>query len=194
MPDITNHNLHAEPYLGVAEAAAYLKLHEVTLRRLVREGALPGVKIGRSWRFKISVLDAWANRGNGGPKASCRLLCLDDDPVVLRMLKLILADQPCEVLGVSTLVGAQALIDVSAPSAMLIDLQLEHGESGVELMRNNPKLVASIPVIIITAYPDSALLSEAMQLAPVTLLTKPIDPDQICSTVGRLIAAQQEAN
>ena len=161
---------------------------------MAREGVLPGVKIGRSWRFKISVLDAWANRTNGGESASCRLLCLDDDPIVLRMLKQILANQPCEVLPVSTLAGAQALIDVSAPTAMLIDLQLEHGESGVELMRNNPKLVASIPVIIITAYPDSTLLSEAMQLAPVTLLTKPLDSDQICSAVGRLIAAQQNAN
>lgn len=194
MAEKTNHNLHAEPYLGVGEAAAYLKLHEETLRRLVREGALPGVKIGRSWRFKISVLDAWANRTKAGGKANCRLLCLDDDPVVLQILKVILAEQPCEVLAVSSLLDAQVLIDASAPTAMLLDLQLEHGESGVELMRNNPKLVASIPVIIITAYPDSSLLSEAMQLAPVTLLTKPLDPDQICNTISRLIAAQQQVH
>jgi excisionase family DNA binding protein len=33
------------------EAAAVLKLNLETVRRLLREGKLPGAKIGRSWRI-----------------------------------------------------------------------------------------------------------------------------------------------
>jgi len=37
--------------LTVKEAAAYLRLSEMTILRLAAQGLIPGAKIGRQWRF-----------------------------------------------------------------------------------------------------------------------------------------------
>ena len=46
-----------------AEAAAYLRLHERTIGRLLKQGALPGVKVGRQWRLRRADLDAYLAGG-----------------------------------------------------------------------------------------------------------------------------------
>lgn len=37
--------------LNIQQAAEFLGAHKETIRRLAASGELPGVKIGRSWRF-----------------------------------------------------------------------------------------------------------------------------------------------
>jgi excisionase family DNA binding protein len=41
------------------EAAEYLNLSVRTIYRLVKNGKLPGHKVGRSWRFSKDALDKW---------------------------------------------------------------------------------------------------------------------------------------
>jgi len=41
------------------EAAEYLSVHVRTIYRLVKNGEIPGRKIGGSWRFKRDALDEW---------------------------------------------------------------------------------------------------------------------------------------
>lgn len=48
-----------EPLLNLQQAAKLLKLHPDTLKRKAHRGEIPGVKVGRSWRFRASRLDAW---------------------------------------------------------------------------------------------------------------------------------------
>jgi len=45
--------------LTLKEVASYLKLTEKTAYRLAAEKKLPGFKVGGSWRFKMSDLQAW---------------------------------------------------------------------------------------------------------------------------------------
>lgn len=47
------------------EAAQYLSVHVRTIYRLVKQGEIPGRKIGGSWRFKKETLDEWLS-GKGG--------------------------------------------------------------------------------------------------------------------------------
>ncbi len=49
----------ADQIMTVAEVAQYLRLGESTVYRLVQEGEIPGVKVGRSWRFKKGLIDVW---------------------------------------------------------------------------------------------------------------------------------------
>jgi excisionase family DNA binding protein len=44
--------------LTLAEAAAYLRVHRRTMGRLLRQGVVPGTKIGRQWRVRTADLDA----------------------------------------------------------------------------------------------------------------------------------------
>lgn len=48
-----------EPLLDSFEAAAIMKVHPKTLQRLARDGRIPGVHVGKLWRFRASVIDAW---------------------------------------------------------------------------------------------------------------------------------------
>ena len=48
----------AEAWIGVAESADYLSVPLRTMYRLAQRGQVPAVKVGRTWRFKRSVLDA----------------------------------------------------------------------------------------------------------------------------------------
>lgn len=66
-PIFSQSNLHREAPLKtdvmtIRELAAYLKMAEKTLYRLAAEGAIPGFKVGGSWRFRKSEIDKWIVR------------------------------------------------------------------------------------------------------------------------------------
>lgn len=45
--------------MTIKEVSEYLKLAEKTAYRLAAQGKIPGFKIGGSWRFRRSEIDAW---------------------------------------------------------------------------------------------------------------------------------------
>lgn len=45
--------------LTVQEVARYLRVHAMTVYRMIRRGDLPGVRVGRGWRFKRDQIDRW---------------------------------------------------------------------------------------------------------------------------------------
>ncbi len=48
-----------ESLLDVTEAAKLLRIHPKTLRNKARRGVIPGVQVGRLWRFRASALNEW---------------------------------------------------------------------------------------------------------------------------------------
>jgi len=56
--------------LTTSEVAEWLNMDEATIQRMSRNGELPGVKIGRRYRFRRSDLEEWLSeqmkKGNGG--------------------------------------------------------------------------------------------------------------------------------
>ena len=50
---------HADQIMTIEQVARYLSLHELTVRRLAREGEIPAFKVGRQWRVKKALLDRW---------------------------------------------------------------------------------------------------------------------------------------
>lgn len=53
---------HFEPLLDSDEAAALLKIHPKTLQRMARRGEIPGIQIGKLWRFRASDLAEWVQQ------------------------------------------------------------------------------------------------------------------------------------
>jgi excisionase family DNA binding protein len=50
--------------LTAEEAAKRLKMHPVTVRRMLRDGQLPGRKVGaRQWRVSTAALKAYMSAG-----------------------------------------------------------------------------------------------------------------------------------
>ncbi len=52
--------------MTVKEVAAYLRMSEAKVYRLVKDGALPVARIGKTWRFRKDLLDRWLEDGAGG--------------------------------------------------------------------------------------------------------------------------------
>lgn len=53
--------IEMEPLIDAHAAARLLRLHPVTVCELARKGIVPGLKIGRVWRFRPSSLLRWAD-------------------------------------------------------------------------------------------------------------------------------------
>jgi len=45
------------------EMAEYLKVHQITISKLAREGKIPSIRIGRVWRFDKRLIDEWIAKG-----------------------------------------------------------------------------------------------------------------------------------
>jgi len=45
------------------ELAEYLRLHQITICKLSKEGKIPCIRIGRVWRFDKEVIDEWISKG-----------------------------------------------------------------------------------------------------------------------------------
>jgi excisionase family DNA binding protein len=45
------------------EVAEYLRLHQITICKLSKEGRIPSIKIGGVWRFDREVIDSWIAKG-----------------------------------------------------------------------------------------------------------------------------------
>jgi len=45
--------------MTVQEVAQYLRLAEATVYKLAQAGEIPGMKVGRAWRFKKELIDEW---------------------------------------------------------------------------------------------------------------------------------------
>jgi excisionase family DNA binding protein len=56
---VGEHNDNREPLLDSTEAAALLKINPFTLQRMARTGEVPGIKVGKLWRYRKSDLDEW---------------------------------------------------------------------------------------------------------------------------------------
>ncbi|HDR91025.1 MAG TPA: DNA-binding protein, partial [candidate division Zixibacteria bacterium] len=45
--------------MTVADVAEYLKMKPQTIYKWLQDGMIPAAKLGKEWRFKKSVIDAW---------------------------------------------------------------------------------------------------------------------------------------
>jgi excisionase family DNA binding protein len=45
--------------LTVRELAAYLRVHQATVYRLLREQKLPAFRVGADWRFSREAIERW---------------------------------------------------------------------------------------------------------------------------------------
>ena len=48
--------------MTIEQVARYFSLHQLTVRRLAREGEIRALKVGQQWRVKRELLDRWIER------------------------------------------------------------------------------------------------------------------------------------
>lgn len=48
--------------MNVHELAEYLRVSEAKVYRMAKEGNLPVIRMGKSWRFRSDLIDEWIRR------------------------------------------------------------------------------------------------------------------------------------
>jgi len=170
---------------GIHEAAAFLGVHEQTIRRLARRGAIPSFKAGRDWRFRKEALLRWEARQQDARR--CSVLVDDDEPAVRTGLSKVVTRLGCTVRETADGAEGLTLIAREIPDVVLLDL-LMPTMNGVEFLAELRKTLPGLPVVIITGYPESDLVARAAPFAPILLLTKPVDPTLLEHTMRSLVA------
>ena len=62
-----------EPWVGIPEVAAHLRVSKDKVYRWVDTQGLPAHRVGRLFRFRLSQVDDWVqNRGGGMPPTKSR--------------------------------------------------------------------------------------------------------------------------
>jgi excisionase family DNA binding protein len=57
-------------WLSVDEIASHLGVSRDTVYRWIETRGLPASKVGRFWKFKMDVVDAWVESGGGAVSIS----------------------------------------------------------------------------------------------------------------------------
>jgi DNA-binding response OmpR family regulator len=115
-----------------------------------------------------------------------RVLVVDDDASVTRLVSLFLRDEGFEVLTAGN--GEEALreIEQTEPDVIVLDLQMPvmDGETFYRELRARG---AEIPVLVLSAYGARAA---SRRLGAQDSLDKPFDPDTLVTRVERLLDHQ----
>ncbi len=176
----------AAEILTIGEVAGYLKVPVSTVYRLAERGKLPGHKVGRQWRFHKVVLDDWFRQHAVTHRSI--ILVVDDEPAIREFMVTALATQAREVLTAGHGEDALAIVKRFDVDLAVLDLAMP-GMNGVDTFREIHTLRPALPVMIVTAYPDSDLMAKALEIGPFSMISKPVDLLQIQKTVDRIVGS-----
>jgi two-component system KDP operon response regulator KdpE len=113
-----------------------------------------------------------------------RVLVVDDEPQILRALKVVLREAGFDVLGAQSAPEALDLAAVRAPKAAIVDLVLPEGD-GVEVTRSLREWSA-MPIIVLSAVGEEDEKVRALEAGADDYITKPFGTREL---VARLRAA-----
>jgi two-component system KDP operon response regulator KdpE len=120
--------------------------------------------------------------------AGRRILVCDDDPRILRALRVILRDAGYEVIATETGEDALDRAAVRAPEAAILDLMLP-GIDGVEVCRRLREW-SDIPILVLSAVDEEREKIRALQTGADDYVTKPFASGEL---VARVEAALRRA-
>ncbi len=115
-----------------------------------------------------------------------RILLVDDDPGLLRLLSIRLRAENYEVEAVESAHKALASVSRVSPDLVITDLRMDKMD-GIGLLKELQTRSPGLRVVIITAHgtiPDAVV---ATQSGAFGFLTKPIDKDELMVTVERAL-------
>jgi two-component system KDP operon response regulator KdpE len=114
-----------------------------------------------------------------------RILVCDDDPQILRALRLVLRAAGYEVLATSTAEAALDRAALSGPHAAIIDLMLPD-RPGIEVCREL-RAWSELPIIVLSAVDEEETKIAALQNGADDYVTKPFAPGELVARVQAVL-------
>jgi two-component system alkaline phosphatase synthesis response regulator PhoP/two-component system response regulator VicR len=122
---------------------------------------------------------------------SARILVVDDDPTIVRLLRVNLEMEGYEVVSASN--GREALEAVArhAPDLVLCDVMMPVMD-GLEVVSRlkRDESTANLPVVLLSAKAQDADIRHGKGAGADEYMTKPFDPLELLSAVERILAGQ----
>ena len=166
--------------MTVQKLANYLGVNKRTIYRMLDRGEIPAVKVGRSWRFEQASIDDWLCAHSVGTKAS--ILVIDDDATIRRLLTETLDELGHTVVTAKASSEGLELVKQQDFDLVFLDLKMP-GMDGAELFGRMKEVRPALPVIIITGYPDSEIMTRALAQGPFAVMNKPFGESEIILAV-----------
>ena len=176
--------------MTVEEVANYLRVAEKTIYRLVGQGEIPAAKIGQQWRFKRTSIDDWIHLNSVGAKAN--ILVIDDEEVIRSLFREVLHGLGHRVMTAGTGLEGLELAKKWAFDLVFLDLKLP-GMDGTAFFREVKTINPKLPVIIITGYPDSDIMAQALAQGPCAVMKKPFGEGDIIAAVTSFLRVGERA-
>ena len=111
-----------------------------------------------------------------------RILIVDDDPGQRSLLDSFLRSQGFDIITAASGEEALEILRVGGISMMISDVRMP-GLSGLETMHRARKEHGVLPILLVTAYADIREAVGAMRDGALNYLAKPIDLDELLTTV-----------
>ena len=126
------------------------------------------------------------------PVGARRVLVIDDEPAVLRVLGLLLQRHGFAVDSAADASEGLKQLETNSYHCVLSDIIMP-GLSGLDFLRELRRHDLDVPVILMTAGPtlDSAL--DAIEYGAQSYLLKPVEPEALVQAVGRAAALGEMA-
>jgi two-component system alkaline phosphatase synthesis response regulator PhoP len=117
-----------------------------------------------------------------------RILLIDDDPHIVRLLKSYLEQAGMATLSASDGKEAQRLIRSEHPDLIVLDLMLP-GLDGWEITRwmQRDEQLAAIPILMLTARVEDSEKILGLELGADDYLTKPFNPYEVVARVRAIL-------
>jgi excisionase family DNA binding protein len=169
--------------MTLEELADYLRVNNKTIYRLLHKRAIKATKVGHQWRFEKDNIDAWL-RQNITRVAS--ILVIDDEETICSLFKDTLEGEGHSVTTVNDSNKGLELVKSNTYDFVFLDLKMP-GMDGAELFKQIKKAKPSLPVTIVTAYPESDLMAKALAHGPLGVIGKPFRGSDIVTAVNNYI-------
>jgi len=170
--------------MTVEEVAEYLRVTKKTIYRLLKRDGIPATKVGHQWRFDKNSIDEWLQRSSVGTKAN--ILVIDDEQIIRLLFKETLEELGHRVITAET--GSEGLELVKQRDFDLVFLDLKMpGMDGATLFRQIKTIKPKLPVTIITGYPESDMMAQALAQGPFGVMNKPFTESDIITAVNSFL-------
>jgi DNA-binding response OmpR family regulator len=118
-----------------------------------------------------------------------KILIIDDEPHILRLLASRLRANHYEVIAASNTSQGFRAASEEKPDLILLDIRMP-GKDGLSLFDNlkGSTLTSDIPVIFITAYPQKNVRESVLALGAVDFIAKPFNADDLLKKVEKTLA------
>lgn len=120
------------------------------------------------------------------PRRTPRILVVDDDPGLLRLLTIRLRSQKYEVEPVASAADALAAVARFRPDLVITDLRMAQMD-GIALLKELQRKWPSLNVIMLTAHGTIPDAVKATQSGAFAFLTKPVEKEQLLEEVRRAL-------